>query len=76
MAAPEPYYRNCFYIHRRSQRGTTALHKFLEYIVVLCFERRYPKQNSFFRLKSNILVPQIFVLATLLFTSYFLRKVS
>ena len=29
--------------------------KFLEHIVILCFERRYPKQNSVIRLKSNIL---------------------
>ena len=34
--------------------------KFLEYIVILCFERRDPKQNSVFRLKSNILPPQHF----------------
>ena len=29
--------------------------KFLEHIVILCLERRYPKQNSVIRLKSNIL---------------------
>jgi len=59
--------------HRRSQgvlwRDDPP--KFLKYIVILCFERRYPKQNSFIRLKSNILAPlkilplQIIGLATL-----------
>jgi len=29
--------------------------KFLEHIVILCFERRYHKQNSVLRLNSNIL---------------------
>jgi len=29
------------------------------YLVILCFERRYPKQNSVIPLKSNILTPQI-----------------
>jgi len=33
--------------------------KFLECIVILCFERWYPKQNSVFGLKSNILAPEI-----------------
>jgi len=32
--------------------------KCLELIVILCFERRYPKQNSIIRLKSNILAPK------------------
>jgi len=40
--------------------------KFSAHIVILCFEKRYPKQNSVIRLKSNILTPQIFGLATLL----------
>jgi len=34
--------------------------KFLENIVILCFERRFSKQNSVIRLKSNILPPQNF----------------
>jgi len=34
--------------------------KFLENIVILCFERRFSKQNIVIRLKSNILDPQIF----------------
>ena len=38
--------------------------KFLESIVILCFGRRFSKQNSVIRLKSNILAPQIFELAT------------
>jgi len=28
---------------------------FLEHILILCFEKRYPKQNRAIRLKSNIL---------------------
>jgi len=35
--------------------------KFLENIVILCFERRFPKQNSVIHLKSNILAPPIFL---------------
>ena len=42
--------------------------KFLEHVVVLCFERRYPKRNSVIRLKSNSL-PPIFGLATSLFVT-------
>ena len=49
--------------HRCSQ-GWGMPPKFLEHIVILCFERRYLKQNSVIRLKSNILAPQIFGLAT------------
>ena len=30
---------------------------FLEYLVILCFERRHPKQNTVVRLKSNVLPP-------------------
>jgi len=33
--------------------------KLLKHIVILYFERRYPKQNSVIRLKSNILVSHI-----------------
>jgi len=41
--------------------------QFLQHIVILCFERRYPKQNGVIRLKSNTFGPlQIFGLATLL----------
>jgi len=38
--------------------GQTAMHppKFVENIVILCFERRFSKQNSVIRLKLNILV--------------------
>ena len=45
--------------HRRSQ-GDQRGHgppKIFENIVILCFERRFSKQNSVIRLKSNILVP-------------------
>jgi len=39
---------------------------FLEHIVILCFEWWYPKQNSvIIRLKTKILPPQNFGLATL-----------
>jgi len=34
-----------------------ALPKFLEHIVILCFERRFSKQNSVIRPKANILAP-------------------
>jgi len=43
---------------------------FLENIDILCFERRFSKQNSVIRLKSNILDPQIFRLATPLVWDY------
>ena len=44
--------------HRRSQGGQRghAPQKFLENIVILCFERRFSKQNNVIRLKLNILV--------------------
>jgi len=45
--------------HRRSQgRAKTAIPppKRVENIVILCFERRFSKQNSVIRLKLNILV--------------------
>jgi len=56
----------------RSQGGPTGPWppKFLEHIVIFCFERRYPKQNSVICLKSSISPPgpsQIFGLATLLY---------
>jgi len=34
--------------------------KFLKHIVILCFKRRFPKQNSVIHLKANILAPRIF----------------
>ena len=45
--------------HRRCQGGGQSGHtppKVLENIFILCFERRFSKQNSVFRLKLNILV--------------------
>jgi len=36
----------------------------VEYIVILCFERRFSEQNSVIRLKSNIFPPTNFWLAT------------
>ena len=50
--------------------------KCLENIVILCFERRFSKQNSIIRLKSNILHPQIFRLATPLSPILRLRFIS
>ena len=35
--------------------------EFLENTVILCFERRFSKQNSVIRLTSNILVPSKFL---------------
>ena len=46
------------YIAREGQRGHGPP-KFLENVVILCFER-FSKQNSVIRLKSNILPPQNF----------------
>jgi len=37
------------------------LPKFLENMVILCFERRFFKQNRVIRLKSNILAPLMFL---------------
>jgi len=42
------------------QRGH-ALLKFLENTVILCFERRFFKQNSVIRLKSDSLAPKKFL---------------
>jgi len=46
--------------HRRSQWGRKGLWppKLLENIVILCFERRFSKQNSDICLKSNIFPPK------------------
>jgi len=41
-------------------KGAMAPSKFFENIVILCFERRFSKQNSVIRLKSNILAPKYF----------------
>ena len=37
-------------------KGAKPSPKFVENIVILCFERRFSKQNSVIRLKLNILV--------------------
>jgi len=49
-------------MHRRSQGGQRGhgSPKVLENIVILFFERRFSKQNSVIRLKSNILPPKKF----------------
>ena len=47
--------------HRRRQwgpKGPCPPPIFLEHIVILCFERRFSKQNSVVRLKSNIFASQ------------------
>jgi len=48
--------------HRRIQEGQRgyAPPKFLENIDILCIERRFSKQNSVIRLKSNILASKFF----------------
>ena len=43
----------------RAKEPSMSPSKFLENIVILGFERRFYKQNSVIRLKSNTLVPQI-----------------
>jgi len=49
--------------HRHSQGDPKGPFppKFLENIVILCFERCFSKQNIVIRLKLNILSPRIFV---------------
>jgi len=42
-------------------KGLCLPPKFLENIVILCFERRFSKQNSVIHLKSNILTPSQFL---------------
>jgi len=49
----------------RVGKGAMQHPKFLENIIILCFEKRFSKQNSVFCLKSKILPPQISGLATL-----------
>ena len=46
--------------HRRSQGGHGPP-KFLEHTVILCFERRYCKQNGVIRLKSKHCAPPEFL---------------
>jgi len=48
--------------HKRSQGSTNRVMppKFLENKVILCFERRYPKQNSVFRRELNNFAPTNF----------------
>jgi len=47
--------------NRRGQegRGVHSPKIFLAYLVVLCFERRCPKQNTVARLKSKYLAPKV-----------------
>jgi len=47
-------------VSRGGQRGHGLL-KVSENILILCFERHFPKQNSVIRLKSNILAPPKFL---------------
>jgi len=49
-------------MHRRSQGEAKrpCPPQILEHIVISCFERRFSKQNSVIRLKSNILSPKFF----------------
>jgi len=43
----------------RGGQGAMPPVQFLEYLVISCFERRYPKQNTVDRLKSNILAHRL-----------------
>ena len=47
-------------VARGGAKGVMPLPKFLENIVILCFERRFSIQNSVLHLKSNILPPPNF----------------
>lgn len=64
-------------MHRRSQGQVKepCFPKFPEHKVILCSERRYPKQNNVIRLKSNISPPEIFeppqILGWLYYCSHF-----
>jgi len=55
----------CSTKHRRSQgglRGQCFPPKFLEHIIILCLERRFPEQNSVIRLKNqNFAAPQFLI---------------
>ena len=65
---------------RRCSQGAygAMLPQFLVHIVILCFKRRYPKQNIVIRIKSNIWPPpqiflpptKIFGLATLVYLAH------
>jgi len=60
----------------RGAYGAIPPSKFLENIVILCFERRYGKQNNIIHLKSNIrdrtnFCPPVFGLATPLNTVHY-----
>jgi len=48
-------------LDRGVAHGAMIPTKFFKYPVILCFERRCPKQNTFAILKSNILPPSIFL---------------
>jgi len=76
-------YEEVYHDYRRSQGGAKepCPPKFLENIVILCFERRFSKQNSVIRIKSNILAPkkcfgspQIFGLAVPLIMINFIKS--
>jgi len=47
-------------VARGGSKGPCPPKIFRKYIVILCFEKRFSKQNSVIRLKSNILAPQSF----------------
>jgi len=56
---PNSYSLQPIGVARRAQESM-PLPKFLQYLVILRFERRYPKQNTVAHLKSNILARQFF----------------
>ena len=49
----------------RGAKGPCSPPKYLENIVILCFERRFSKQNSVIRPKSSIFRPQNFLAPTI-----------
>jgi len=66
----ELFFRMCSDSYKSAQPTKTlwtirAARGVMEHVVILCFERRSPKQNSVICLKSHLLPPQkIFGLAT------------
>jgi len=49
-------------VAREETRGACTQFLAYSYLVILCFERRYPKQSTVVRLKSNVLsLPIIFL---------------
>jgi len=56
-------------------QGVMSVARFLENIVILCFERHFSKQNSVIRLKFNILVYTDSIHCRILFIHFFIFRV-